>query len=167
MAAKGITKGCNPPKNDRFCPDDFVTRGQMAAFFARAFGWSDDGGGNLFTDDDNSTFNQSIDLMATAGVTKGCNPPKNDRFCPGDLVTRAQMAAFFARAFGWSDDGGGNVFVDDNSSTFEHDIDLMGTAGVTKGCNPPSNDRFCPDDFVTRGQMAAFFERAWKTAGLP
>jgi hypothetical protein len=77
------------------------------------------------------------------------------------------MAAFFARAFGWTDAGDGNLFVDDNNSTFELDIDLMGTAGVTKGCNPPSNDRFCPDDFVTRGQMAAFFERAWKAEGLP
>jgi len=77
------------------------------------------------------------------------------------------MAAFFARAFGWSDDGGGDLFIDDDNSTFNQPIDLMGTAGVTKGCNPPKNDRFCPDDFVTRGQMAAFFERAWKTAGLP
>jgi hypothetical protein len=24
--------------NDRYCPDDFVTRGQMAAFLHRAFG---------------------------------------------------------------------------------------------------------------------------------
>jgi len=27
--------GCNPPTNDRFCPNDYVTRGQMAAFLAR------------------------------------------------------------------------------------------------------------------------------------
>ena len=25
---------------------------------------------------------------------------------------------------------------------------------------PTDNDRFCPDDFVTRGQMAAFLKRA-------
>ena len=167
MAAKGITSGCNPPRNDRFCPDDFVTRGQMAAFYSRAFQWTDDGGGNLFADDNDSTFQHEIDLMASAGVTKGCNPPENDRFCPDEVVTRAQMAAFFARAFGWSDDGGGNLFIDDDNSTFEHEIDLMGTAGVTKGCNPPENDRFCPDDLVTRGQMAAFFERAWEAEGLP
>ncbi|MDH5294435.1 MAG: hypothetical protein OEW91_12190, partial [Acidimicrobiia bacterium] len=28
------------------------------------------------------------------------------------------------------------------------------------GCNPPTNDLFCPDDFVTREQMAAFLHRA-------
>jgi len=33
-------------------------------------------------------------------------------------------------------------------------------AGITAGCDPPVNDRFCPDDVVTRGQMAAFLHRA-------
>ena len=160
MAGEGITKGCNPPVNDLFCPDDFVTRGQMAAFLVRALGYTDDGGGNLFVDDDTSIFEGDIDRLGTAGVTKGCNPPVNDRYCPDDLVTRGQMAAFLVRAIGYTDDGGGNLFTDDDGSIFEGDIDKLGTAGVTKGCNPPTNDRFCPDDFVTRGQMAAFLHRA-------
>ncbi len=33
-----ITKGCNPPVNDQFCPNSNVTRGQMAAFLHRALG---------------------------------------------------------------------------------------------------------------------------------
>ena len=41
-----------------------------------------------------------IDKLATAGVTRGCNPPVNDRFCPGSNVTRGQMAAFLRRALG-------------------------------------------------------------------
>ena len=40
------------------------------------------------------------------------------------------------------------------------DIDKLATAGVTKGCNPPDNDRFCPTQNVTRGQMAALLHRA-------
>jgi len=160
LAATGITKGCNPPTNDRFCPDDFVTRGQMAAFLVRGMGYTDDGGGDLFIDDDDSIFEGDIDRLGTAGVTKGCNPPTNDRFCPTDLVTRGQMGAFLVRALGLTDDGGGDLFIDDDGSSFEKDIDILGTAGVTKGCNPPVNDRFCPNDFVTRGQMAAFLHRA-------
>jgi virginiamycin B lyase len=160
MAAEGITKGCNPPTNDRFCPDSTVTRGQMAAFLVRALGLTDDGGGNLFTDDDESIFEGDIDRMATAGITKGCNPPDNDRFCPDSKVTRGQMAAFLVRALGYTDDGGGDLFNDDDGSVFEGDIDRLGTAGVTKGCNPPANDRYCPDSAVTRGQMAAFLHRA-------
>ena len=57
--------------------------------------------------------------------------------------------------------GQGNVlFVDDDDSIFESDIDKLATAGVTRGCNPPVNDRFCPTSNVTRGQMAAFLHRA-------
>jgi hypothetical protein len=160
IAARGITRGCNPPKNDRYCPDSYVTRGQMAAFLVRAMGYTDDGGGNLFVDDNDSIFEGDIDRLGTAGVTKGCNPPTNNRYCPNGKVTRGQMAAFLVRAMGYTDNGGGNLFVDDNDSIFEGDIDRLGTAGVTKGCNPPANTKFCPNNHVTRGQMAAFLHRA-------
>jgi len=70
------------------------------------------------------------------------------------------MAAFLVRAIGYVDDGGGNLFIDDDDSIFENDIDKLGTAGVTKGCNPPTNNQFCPNSVVTRGQMAAFLHRA-------
>ncbi len=160
LSGAAITAGCNPPLNDRFCPNDFVTRGQMAAFLVRALGLTDDGGGNLFVDDDGSIFEASIDKLGTAGVTRGCNPPVNDMFCPNDFVTRGQMAAFLVRAVGYTDNGGGNLFTDDDGSVFEDAIDKLGTAGVTRGCNPPTNDRYCPNDLVTRGQMAAFLRRA-------
>jgi hypothetical protein len=161
LAAQGITSGCNPPDNDRFCPNDFVTRGQMAVFLVRAFGYSDNGGGNLFVDDNGLFYENAADRLFTAGVTQGCNPPTNNRYCGEDFVTREQMAAFLVRAFGYGDDGGGNLFVDDNGSIFEKAIDRLGAAGVTQGCNPPDNDRFCPNDFVTRGQMATFLKRAF------
>ena len=70
------------------------------------------------------------------------------------------MAAFLVRALGYRDDGGGDLFDDDDESIFESDIDRLGAAAVTRGCNPPDNTRFCPDALVTRGQMAAFLHRA-------
>lgn len=70
------------------------------------------------------------------------------------------MAAFLVRALGLTDDGGGNLFVDDAGSVFEGAIDRLAAAGITMGCNPPVNDRFCPNDHVTRGEMAAFLKRA-------
>jgi Tol biopolymer transport system component len=160
LAGRGITKGCNPPANDRFCPDALVTRGQMAAFLVRFLGLSDSDGSIKFTDTSGSIFEEDIRRLATAGITKGCNPPANTKFCPQDTVTRGQMAAFLVRALSLQDDGGGDLFTDDDNSIFEQDIDRLATAGITKGCNPPANTRFCPTASVTRGQMAAFLHRA-------
>ena len=160
LAARGITRGCNPPRNDRFCPDDHVTRGQMAAFLVRALRYTDSGRGDYFVDDDGSIFEGDIDRLRAADVTRGCNPPQNNRFCPDDYVTRGQMAAFLVRAFGFTNPQRIDYFVDDNHSIFQSDINRLRAADVTRGCNPPQNNRFCPDDFVTRGQMAAFLRRA-------
>ena len=157
LAAEGITLGCNPPANTNFCPDAKVTRGQMAAFLDRALDLPS--GPDAFVDDGASVFEANINALAAAGITKGCNPPDNDRFCPDALVSRGQMAAFLNRALDLPA-GVGDSFVDDNDSIFENDIDALAASGITKGCNPPVNDKFCPVASVTRGQMAAFLHRA-------
>jgi S-layer homology domain len=113
-----------------------------------------------FPDSYGSIFVEQIAWMATQGITLGCNPPTNDQYCPDDNVTRGQMAAFLVRALGLTDSGAGDLFTDDDGSIFESNIDKLATAGITLGCNPPTNDQFCPDDNVTRGQMAAFMQRA-------
>jgi hypothetical protein len=113
-----------------------------------------------FMDDDTSTFVPNIESIAETGVTRGCNPPFNDRFCPKDNVSREQMAAFLVRALGLTENshaGFSDVAAD---NTFVDDIGKLATAAITKGCNPPANSRFCPKDPVTRGQMAAFLDRA-------
>ncbi|MEN8239767.1 MAG: S-layer homology domain-containing protein, partial [Actinomycetota bacterium] len=46
---------------------------------------------------------------------------------------------------------------DDN--VFVADIQWMKDNGITKGCNPPTNNKFCPDKPVTRQQMSAFMHR--------
>ena len=162
IAAEGITKGCNPPTNDKYCPEQTVTRGQMAAFLVRTLGLTDNGGRNWFVDDGGSVFETDINRLAAAGITKGCNPPANNRFCPDRSVTRQEMAAFLVRAFGYHEGGGSDHFIDDDGSIFEADIDKLATAGVTKGCNPPGNDRYCPGDKVKRDQMASFLARAMR-----
>ena len=56
--------------------------------------------------------------------------------------------------------GASHVFTDvPDSNTFHDDIAWLADSGVTLGCNPPTNDRFCPDDPVTRAQMSAFMRR--------
>ncbi len=131
----------------------------MAAFVARALHLPSSVT-DYFTDDNGSTFEADINALAASGITRGCNPPANDRFCPGGPVTRAQMAAFLVRAFDYADPGKGDWFTDDDGSIFEADIDRLRQAGVTLGCNPPANTLFCPTDPVRRDQMASFLGRA-------
>ncbi|MDJ0665532.1 MAG: S-layer homology domain-containing protein [Acidimicrobiia bacterium] len=158
LADEGVTKGCSPPINDFYCPKDQVTRGQMAAFLVRFLGLTDRGETD-FADDDGSVFEADIEKLAAAGITRGCNPPTNDRFCPNDPVTRGQMAAFLTRALELPA-ATGIDFTDDDGSIFEDAIERLAAAGITRGCNPPANDRFCPTATVTREQMAAFLHRA-------
>jgi len=112
-----------------------------------------------FRDDEGNTHEAAIGAIARAGITLGCNPPVNDRYCPHDPVTRAQMATFLTRALALPASSH-DRFVDDDLHWAEANIQALAAAGITVGCNPPTADRFCPDDPVTRDQMASFLARA-------
>ncbi len=158
IAAVEITRGCNPPLNTRFCPEDSVTRGEMAAFLDRALHLPSAPVAG-FGDTQGSTFAAEIDRLAAAGITRGCNPPANTDFCPDAPVTRGQMAAFLGRALDL-ESADTDTFIDDENSVFEREIESLQAAGITRGCNPPRNDRFCPTSNVTRAEMATFLTRA-------
>ncbi|MGH3668371.1 MAG: hypothetical protein ACRDU7_08775, partial [Acidimicrobiia bacterium] len=54
----------------------------------------------------------------------------------------------------------GGTFVDDDGSVHEGSIEAIAAEGITHGCNPPANNRYCPDTRLQRGAMAAFMARA-------
>jgi hypothetical protein len=149
MYAAGITSGCAPTL---FCPAGTVTRGQMAAFLVRALHLSSTTT-DYFTDDETSTFENDINALRAASITTGCAP---SRFCPTANVTRGQMAAFLVRALELPPTTT-DYFTDDETSTFENDINALRAAGVTTGCAPTL---YCPTANVTREQMAGFLHRA-------
>ncbi len=158
VAAAGITEGCNPPADDHYCPTRVVTRGEMAAFLSRALQLAPTDT-DFYTDDTDNPFETAINRLAASGITQGCNPPTNDRYCPDRGVTRGEMAAMLSRAFKYpptTDDH----FTDDDESPFEDAINRLAASGITQGCNPPYNDHFCPDLYVGRDQMATFLTRA-------
>lgn len=92
LAAEGITAGCAP---DRFCPEDRINRGQMAAFLSRALGLQDTAPAGM-RDVSGSTHVGAIGALQRAGITQGCT---STSYCPTDGVTRAQMATFLQRSF--------------------------------------------------------------------
>ncbi len=116
--------------------------------------------GGTFTDDNGNVHEPSIEAIAAAGITRGCNPPLNTAYCPDAPVTRGQMAAFLSRALDLPVSST-DFFDDDGGSAFEPDINALAAAGITLGCNPPENTKYCPEASVTRGQMAAFLDRAF------
>ncbi|MGA7228220.1 MAG: S-layer homology domain-containing protein [Acidimicrobiia bacterium] len=113
-----------------------------------------------FDDSTASVFADAIRWLAATGITEGCGPR---RFCPDDKVTRGQMAAFLSRALKLPAPSTPISFIDSNGHLFEGAISRLANAGITVGCNPPVNNRFCPNANVTRGQMAAFLVRAGLT----
>jgi hypothetical protein len=158
MADQGITVGCNPPFNDRFCPRGVLTRAQAATFVARAIELGAPTRDH-FIDDDGHVLEGGVNRVAEVGITAGCNPPDNNRFCPDRQMTRAQFAAFIVRAIGLPATDA-DYFTDDDGHVLEGAINRLAEAGITKGCNPPTNDHFCPQGLLTRAETATFMIRA-------
>ena len=106
-----------------------------------------------------------IEQLAMDGITGGCStsPPL---YCPGRAVTRAQMAIFLERAKHWPDvysppAATGTMFDDVPVNHWAAGwIEQLAIDGITGGCstNPPM---YCPENPVTRAQMAVFLVRTF------
>ncbi len=108
-------------------------------------------------------FEADINAVTAAGIGFGCTETD---YCPDQPLLRDEMAELLIRSFAAADpDRYANpdaldFFVDDTDNRFEESINRLMAAGVTKGCNPPDNDQFCPDRPLNRAEMASFFVRA-------
>ena len=157
VADQGITEGCDAA-GDRYCPTRDVTRGQMAAFLARALELTATSDVSFDDVPDDHPFAEAIDKIHTAGITDGCGD--GSRFCPGKAIPRDQMAAFLAAGLGLTATSEDGEFADvPDDHFFAEQINQVATANITRGCNE-AGTKFCPRADVTRGQMAAFLARA-------
>ncbi len=111
-----------------------------------------------FVDDDNSRYEPYIETARAEGLIVGCNPPTNDRICPHEEMTRAQMAVLLARAIA-APAPQADHFSDDDGHPAEGAINALVEAGVGTSCG---EDRFCPDRPITRGEMAALIARTFR-----
>ena len=166
LAERGILDGTECAQ-DRICPQDAIERWTVAVWIVRVLDGQNPPaiGATAFDDvDDAVWWMPYVERLAALQVTEGCatNPR---RFCPGDYVTRGQMASLLARAFrlhpappaGFTDIGG---------NPHQTNIDALAAAGITIGCgtDPP---RYCPTQPVTRAQMATFLTRALHLVEVP
>ncbi len=160
LAAQGWLEGTECAE-ERFCPDDSIERWTMAVWMIRALGEEPSSEPNGFADVDSGYWwAPYTQRLREIGVTSGCALGPL-RYCPDDPVSRGQMAAFLTRAFELEEpddpvDGG---FADVAGSVFETRIEALAASGITQGCRAEPR-LFCPDEPVTRAQMATFLVRA-------
>ena len=99
LAELKVTRGC-ATEHPRFCPEDAVTRAQMAAFLVRSFELEAGPRAGFVDVAPTDTFADDIDALAAAKVTVGCSTVEPPQYCPRAAVSRGQMAVFLARALG-------------------------------------------------------------------
>ena len=163
LAAKGILDGteCAP---GRICPDRPLKRWEMAVWLTRALDNAEPAAitASRFDDvDAASWWAAHVERFAELGITAGCSadPP---RYCPNTSVTRGQMAAFLKIAFNLP--GAPPAGFTDTAGHYAQDsIDAIAAAGITAGCSTTPK-RYCPNNNVSRGQMATFLHRGSRWA---
>ena len=157
-----ITGGCS---GGNYCPGNPVTRAQMAVFLLK----SEHGAGYLppacagaFGDVPcPSAFADWIEQLAVEGITGGCG---GGNYCPGNPVTRQQMAVFLLKTehgSTYAPPACIGVFGDVACpSLFADWIERLATEQITGGCqvSPPL---YCPTNPNTRAQMAVFLTKTF------
>jgi uncharacterized delta-60 repeat protein len=160
----GITGGCSTVPL-YYCPDATVTRAQMAIFILRGIHGSTytppPATGTVFGDVPLGSFAADwIEQLYAEDVTGGCG---NGNYCPDATITRAQMAIFLLRGEHGSayapPAATGTVFGDVPLGSFADAwIEQLALEGITGGCG---GGNYCPDNSVTRAEMAVFLVRAF------
>jgi hypothetical protein len=167
---KAVTSGCLP---SFYCPFNPVTRLQMAAFIIRAMGETPVSPcTGVFSDVPiSSQFCGHVERMSQLGITGGCVAGPPAQYCPTSPVTRGQMAAFIVRARVLADPRWTvwakpvPTFADVPASyLFQGHVERLSLEQVTDGCTA---SLYCPNDSITRGQMAVFLVRAFPNMWSP
>ena len=161
LYAAGITGGCgsNPLI---YCPENSVTRAQMAVFLEKGLHGSSMIPANVtptFTDTSGHWAEDWIEALKNDGITSGCG---TGIYCPESTVTRAQMAIFLLKAThgaSYSPPPATGTFSDVPADYWSAAwIEQLAVEGITSGC---AAGVYCPESAVTRAQMAVFLVKAF------
>ena len=162
LANRGITDGCEPDLK-LYCPDQPVTRAQMATFLILALGetGTSTSGPSRFSDvPDDSWFRPYVERLAELEISVGY---PDGTFRPQEPVTRAHMALFLTRAFdGLAPVEAPTGVFDDVPADASYAAAVEGilAAGVTQGCQRTPVHNYCPNEPLRRDHLATFLARA-------
>jgi hypothetical protein len=165
----GVTAGCG---SGNYCPLSNNLRREMAPFLLKAFlgaGYTPPDCAGVFDDvpcppTPEFPYSNFIEDLKTRGVTVGCQVGPPALYCPDDNVTRAQMAPFLLKTLE------GPTYVPPDCAglfddvpcpptpefPFSNFIEQLSVRGITAGCQVGPPALYCPDNPVTRQEMAAF-----------
>lgn len=177
LVSAGITGGCRVEKVEfggvtdftyrYYCPENSVNRAQMSVFLLKGVhgpGYAPPAvaGNSGFSDVAPDFWAAAwIKQLAVEGITGGCGAGV---YCPNNSVTRAQMAVFLLKAkhgttYNPPPIGGGTGFSDVPADHWAAAwIKQLAAEGITGGCGAGI---YCPNNPVTRGQMAIFLVRTF------
>lgn len=140
-----------------------VTRAQAATFLDRLVRGAGEPLrpaplGSVPADAEASVHAASIGRVAAAGIMGGV---ADDRFAPGEVVTRGQLSSLLARAHAHVTGGelrapDTPLFSDVEGNVHAEAIGGVALAGIAVG----NGDTFAPDEPVTRGQLLTTIARA-------
>ncbi|TVX94462.1 S-layer homology domain-containing protein [Paenibacillus agilis] len=166
LASKFIIEGTS---NDRFSPEQKLTRAQFAVLLARSFGLKPDhSGATQFRDiSDSHPMAGMIGAASRAGIISGYS---DGTFRPSQTITREQMAMMLVRVMNAAGqpltEGGTAVekFSDRNhiSSYAKRDVAKAVDAGLISGLNAKT---FAPQGHATRAQGAVMLQRVLQEVG--
>lgn len=138
----------------KFRPESPVTREEAAVVLSTLFGLLPSSPPAVFSDvPPTNAALVAIEAANGAGLIADC---ANGAFCPGGVLTRADLAAGVARAMAWNLQSAptasaySDIPADPKFWAFDA-VQLASANGVIASCG---EGRFCPDDAVTRGEMA-------------
>lgn len=166
-----VTQGCSSSPL-LYCPENSITRDQMAVFLGRAIHgttYNPPPATGIFADVPANYWAAAwIEQIYNDGVTGGCstNPL---RYCPLTGMTRDQMAKFMVKSMHGSSyvpPAPAGIFADVGTGYWAASwIEQLFKDGITDGCSMVPL-LYCPTASLNRAQMAKFLTLAFVT-GVP
>ena len=160
LVNRGVIDGYT---DSTFRPDGYVTRAELSKLIAKAFGFSNSNHELPFGDvDKDSWYYDSVAALSETGIITG----DGAGFKPNSFITRQDSATMISRALiqlGIKSKEAPVIFddKDDISDYAAQHIENLSSLGIING----SDNHFYPLNNITRAEISAIINRAYKTWG--